>query len=143
MGHTPETRARELEKRRLKRQEWLEAHGPCVICGSRDRLEIDHKDPATKDPRLKSGTGMWSWTQERRDAELQKCQVLCHRHHVQKHTGTYPHGHRQTYRNGCRCDACRSANAARMRAQRMRRWGTTSSKPPSPQSYGPRTKSPD
>ena len=41
-----------------RRTEWL-ADKSCAVCGSDDRLEIDHIDPATKDLKLKgkAGTG--------------------------------------------------------------------------------------
>src|SRR5690348_7168168 len=74
---------REWFKRR--RDEWF-AGKCCVICGSTDRLEADHIDPSTKDPQLKKGTSLWSWSDKRREAELAKCQVLCHEHHLAKTT---------------------------------------------------------
>jgi 5-methylcytosine-specific restriction endonuclease McrA len=61
-----------------RRAAWLKEHGPCR-CGSWEQLEVDHIDPAQKvDHRL------WSWSKERRDAELAKCQVLCHTCHLDK-----------------------------------------------------------
>ncbi len=51
----------------------------CVQCGSSERLELDHVDPATKVTSV-----IWSWSQQRRDVELAKCQVLCHACHVSK-----------------------------------------------------------
>jgi hypothetical protein len=42
-------------------------------------LELDHVDPA-----LKVSHRVWSWARERREAELAKCQVLCHDCHVAK-----------------------------------------------------------
>lgn len=51
----------------------------CAKCGSIDRLEIDHIDPATK-----VANSIWSWTETRRTAELTKCQVLCHDCHKKK-----------------------------------------------------------
>lgn len=62
-----------------RRQAWFRAHGPCVRCGSWDDLEIDHIDPKTKITSV-----VWSWAEKRRDRELLKCQVLCHRCHVMK-----------------------------------------------------------
>ena len=56
----------------------------CVKCGSKAHLELDHIDPSTKDPKLTVGTGLWGWTQARRDIEIAKCQVLCHRCHAAK-----------------------------------------------------------
>jgi hypothetical protein len=49
------------------------------VCGSRDHLEIDHRDPGEK-----LSHRIWSWSPARRDAELAKCQVLCRKHHHAK-----------------------------------------------------------
>jgi len=51
----------------------------CVHCGSVERLELDHIDP-----KQKISHSIWSWTQEKRDADTAKCQVLCHDCHVKK-----------------------------------------------------------
>lgn len=64
-----------------RRAEWLEQHGPCVVCGSWDNLEVDHIDPATK-----LTHNVWSLGKAKREAELAKCQVLCREHHVEKST---------------------------------------------------------
>ena len=61
-----------------RRREWIETHGPCALCGSDERLEVDHIDPSTK-----ITNSVWSWSSERRAAELAKCRVLyyeCHKH---------------------------------------------------------------
>lgn len=64
---------------RQRRTEWLEANGPCVQCGSWDRLEVDHKDRSQKITHA-----VWSWSKVRREAELVKCQVLCYKCHKAK-----------------------------------------------------------
>ncbi|MEM1416560.1 MAG: HNH endonuclease [Myxococcota bacterium] len=51
----------------------------CVKCGSVERLELDHIDPAQKVTH-----SIWSWSQARREAEIAKCQVLCRRCHKRK-----------------------------------------------------------
>lgn len=68
-----------------RRAEWF-AGKRCVHCGSDTHLEIDHIDPATKDPYLRRvhTNSFWSWSKERRDVELAKCQVLCHPCHIAK-----------------------------------------------------------
>jgi hypothetical protein len=75
-------------------------------------MEIDHIDPATKDPLLKRGTSLFSWSQERRDVELAKCQVLCGKCHMQKTLNMRrktDHGRGQMYHKyGCRCDRCKA-----------------------------------
>jgi 5-methylcytosine-specific restriction endonuclease McrA len=44
----------------------------CVKCGTANKLEIDHIDPLKK-----TSHKIWTWAVGRRNAELQKCQVLC------------------------------------------------------------------
>lgn len=65
-----------LKKRRAS---WLRDNGPCRRCGSTANLEVDHIDPA-----MKVHHRVWSWARDRREAELRKCQVLCHRCHKAK-----------------------------------------------------------
>ncbi len=55
-----------------RRADWLAIHGPCVDCESWEELEIDHIDRFTK-----VSHRVWSWSEERRDAELDKCAVRC------------------------------------------------------------------
>lgn len=51
----------------------------CVQCGSTENLELDHIDRTTKiDHKI------WSWTRVKREAEIAKCQVLCHDCHKEK-----------------------------------------------------------
>jgi hypothetical protein len=99
-------------------REWLKrrrlaylAGKKCASCGSEEDLEIDHIDPATKDPELRRGTGLWGWRLDRREAELAKCQVLCHACHVVKTLAQRrkaQHGGPQMYQaHKCRCDLCR------------------------------------
>jgi hypothetical protein len=44
----------------------------CVRCGTANELTIDHIDPITK-----ISHNVWSWSETRRNAELEKCQILC------------------------------------------------------------------
>lgn len=92
-----------------RRRAWLDIHGPCVICGSVEDLQIDHIDP-----KLKISHNVWSWTEERRDQELAKCQVLCKACHLKKTIEQRPktdHGKLWMYIKGCRCDLCRATKA--------------------------------
>lgn len=57
-----------------RRQEWLDAFGPCAWCGGDEELQIDHVDRATK---TYNPTDVWSRKLEVRHRELLKCQVLC------------------------------------------------------------------
>lgn len=97
-----------------RRQAWLSVHGPCTQCRSRRRLEVHHRDPTQKVDHK-----VWSWTRERREAELAKCEVLCHRCHVKLTEA--PHGAKSRYNAGCRCTECRKANATHSRERRRRR----------------------
>lgn len=91
----------------------------CVKCGSVVKLELDHIDPT-----LKVHDAIWSWSRERREAELAKCQVLCHDCHLNKtamdREWQQGHGTRDNYRDGCRCGPCREAHSAYMKAWRRR-----------------------
>lgn len=55
--------------------------GKCKRCGSRSRLEFDHKNPANKTTTIAK---MWNYSIERFNAELRKCQLLCHDCHLAK-----------------------------------------------------------
>jgi 5-methylcytosine-specific restriction endonuclease McrA len=74
------------ERMRAYKRQWVSARRAeyfagkaCAKCESTERLELDHIDPATKEHHA-----VWSWTKARRDAELQKCQALCHACHKAK-----------------------------------------------------------
>lgn len=72
-------RAYQREWMRRRRRLWFAANGPCRECGSWDRLELDHIDPEKK-----VHHAIWSWSLQKRSAELAKCQVLCHGCHRAK-----------------------------------------------------------
>lgn len=101
---------------RQRRAEWF-ADKCCVRCGSRDRMELDHKDPTTK-----VSHNIWSWAPERFAEEVAKCQALCYYCHKNKtrleQRSTAKHGTLAKYkgnwrsRDGCRCTPCRAANTA-------------------------------
>ena len=102
------------QNQRLKRRriQWLVDNGPCVECGSWEELEVDHKDRSTKVDHK-----VWSWSQQRRDEELAKCQVLCKTCHRNKTNNELrrpiTHGASNGYKkHGCRCELCRAWNMA-------------------------------
>jgi 5-methylcytosine-specific restriction endonuclease McrA len=64
-----------------RRDQWISEHGPCAQCGSTDRLEVDHVDPGAKSM---EPAAIWSLSAAKREAELAKCQVLCHDCHARK-----------------------------------------------------------
>jgi hypothetical protein len=107
---------------RRKREAIETLGGRCVRCGSKDNLEVDHIDRSKKEFPF---SRMYALSQERFDAELAKCQLLCNSCHVQKtieergHNKRTEHGTYVCYRYaGCRCDLCRQA--CRDQARRYR-----------------------
>lgn len=110
MGYADPNEQREYQREwnANRRATWF-AGQTCVQCGSIDRLELDHVDPSTKITH-----NIWSWSLERRLAEIAKCQVLCHDCHLAKTAvDRMPaHGKCSRYdRYKCRCDPCRAAKA--------------------------------
>lgn len=92
----------------------------CTACGATKELELDHIDPATK-----AHHGIWSWSADRRAAEILKCQVLCRECHILKtlnDNGLAPvdHGSQKMYARGCRCTPCKAAHAKHARDYRAR-----------------------
>ena len=68
---------------RNRRKAWIDANGPCKVCGSDENLEVDHINPSEKsmDP-----APLWSMSDNNpvKLAELSKCQVLCKSCHMKK-----------------------------------------------------------
>ena len=112
--HTEETRARAYEKVRARRLKWFAENGPCALCLSAIDLQMHHVDPSNKE-----GHSIWSWSDQRRTSELEKCVVLCQSCHSSLH---WPkkmiHGAISTYENGCRCEPCVATNRARQKLAR-------------------------
>lgn len=103
---------------RRNRAEYFDGKS-CVKCGSTRNLELDHIDPSQK-----TSHRIWTWSPERRAAELAKCQVLCHDCHLEKtsaeRAARVKCGTEWAYRKGCRCDLCRS-EVSKIRKARDRR----------------------
>ena len=77
-------RKREYQRtwKRERRLAWIaEQGGKCMKCGNVNmiELEVDHVDPCEKVEHR-----IWSWSRERREEELKKCQVLCKKCHDAK-----------------------------------------------------------
>lgn len=105
---------KEIERRKVAALAKL--GGVCVRCGTTERLEFDHVDPATK---IAAISTMWTLSRERFWAELEKCQILCHEHHIEKTQENKEFGGGQNrindhateamYLKGCRCKSCKLA----------------------------------
>lgn len=89
----------------------------CVECGSTTLLELDHIDPAQK-----TSHRIWTWSKERRAAEIAKCQVLCSECHLSKtraeRRAKVKCGTESMYKLGCRCSECREAKRVARARQR-------------------------
>lgn len=107
--------AKGMAAARKRRADWMAANGPCRHCGSWEELELDHIDPSTKNPVLRSpSNAIWRWGDEKRNEELAKCQPLCASCHLKKTVdergGPAKHGTCARYvRQKCRCAECRQA----------------------------------
>lgn len=79
--------------------------GKCIQCGVTEELEIDHIDPKTKT--FETGK-VWSFSKERWLKELEKCQLLCKKHHKEKTIlqTSVPHGGGLTGKKSCYCPLC-------------------------------------
>ena len=97
--------------------------GECARCGETQDLEFDHIEPATK---VKAIASMLTSSWKSFVAELEKCQLLCRTHHLEKSKAAYAgrrkwtHGKETMYRNGCRCDPCVVSQQERRRRYRKR-----------------------
>jgi hypothetical protein len=93
-----------------RRAAWF-ADKKCVECGTTQELELHHIDPSTKISHC-----VWSWAQERREAELAKCEVRCVDHHMDRTRRQLSiplvHGTASGYSKWCRCKPCTDAHAA-------------------------------
>ena len=124
MPYKDQAKSREYKRLWMNRRRdfWVDYMGSkCVSCGSVERLEFDHIDRTTKkyEPRM-----LWSRSIETIIEELMKCQLLCHDCHNLKtrmeNTKVHSHGSYTLYKKfKCRCQLCKDANAARVKAQRL------------------------
>lgn len=80
--------------------------GCCVKCGSSENLEIDHVDRNKKKFDIGKAIAGWSWV--KLNAELEKCQLLCKKHHQDKtiEENSVEHGQGATGKRGCHCELC-------------------------------------
>ena len=117
------------QQRRAQR-EWVArrraeffADKECEVCGSASELRLHHRDPNAK-----ASHRIWSWSPDRRDAEIAKCRIVCEPCHRRMHAEArlveaqlrHPCGTYAAYKRGCKCDACRAANCDYQRALKER-----------------------
>jgi 5-methylcytosine-specific restriction endonuclease McrA len=85
--------------------------GACVICGTTEHLQVDHINPADKSFEIKSRLSV-----KNNKAELDKCQLLCRRHHLEKtarENSGFQHGTIYAWmKKKCKCEVCESAKRA-------------------------------
>lgn len=102
--------------------------GECVRCGSKKKLEFDHRDPKSK------SFSIWSRgvSESRLVLEIAKCQLLCAKCHLLKtlsdlgrrlHKGTHGTLSAYPYCGPKKCKRCRAAKAEWNRGYRRRRKG--------------------
>lgn len=111
-----------LEKYHIQRNKIIDKlGGKCQICGSKERLELDH---VNKDSKLFDVAKHWS--EKRWKKEIKKCQLLCRKCHTLKSIkerghkvakGT--HGTISSFRY-CKCKLCREASNKYSRARKLR-----------------------
>lgn len=111
---TEAKRAYQRQWMRDKREAWF-AGKTCFVCDGTESLELHHVDPAQK-----INHKIWSWADGKRNAELAKCVPVCHTCHSAHHQALRkqlaelrnPCGTAAAYKRGCKCPACKAANAA-------------------------------
>lgn len=79
----------------------------CVDCGAVNGLKLDHADASTK-----VSHRIWSWSKERREAELAKCVARCGDCHERKSTIERDRGFKPTKLTSEQVDEIRRRYAA-------------------------------
>jgi len=111
------TKRKEIIRARRRKILIAALDGKCVVCGGVEDLEFDHVDPITKQFAISEGLD-YPWP--RLIAELLKCQLLCHEHHLEKSKqegslGAVGHGEGLTGKKSCRCALCNPLKREYMR----------------------------
>ena len=109
------------DKRRAEALVYLGSQ--CAWCGVTEKLEFDHKDPATMSFRIANGLinkAEVFW------AEVDKCQLLCRTCHDRKTEAdgsyrTVGHGEGLTGKKNCRCELCGPLKNKYMREYKARK----------------------
>lgn len=105
-SYTKEYHREYWKKRRQKIIDYL--GGMCVKCGTIKDLQFDHIKPSDKAIEIASNV-----TLESIKTEVDKCQLLCKTHHLEKTVGEkkpYTHGTIYAWMKvKCECDMCNKA----------------------------------
>lgn len=98
--------------------------GCCKLCGSVEKLEVDHLTWADKHPDIVGKGFPYTWAWFRIEEELKKCQLLCkicHEEKTFKEKNAFTHGTRSMYAvHKCRCPSCKEWNTLNMQKKRHR-----------------------
>lgn len=117
--------ARDYQKARYYRRRSeaiLSLGGKCVTCGQTEDLEFDHINPLDKTynvARILTGG-----SEQKVQAELQKCQLLCKKCHDEKTYAvggdhkTVGHGQGVSGKRNCTCTPCKNKKAEYMATKR-------------------------
>ena len=91
MGYTGKQKREYQREWMRKRRESYFAGKTCMLCGSQDRLELDHVDPSTKEL---APAALWSMSDQnpKKITELAKCRILCYDCHLVKSKTESPKG---------------------------------------------------
>ncbi len=114
--HKEYQRTYQLEKYRNWKKDTLKRFdNQCAVCMNTENLQLDHIDASKK---TISFSSLFSYSEERREKELENCQALCKSCHKQKtkrnkeapqtiSLNQYIHGTGYMYtQQKCRCDNC-------------------------------------
>jgi len=123
MPYADKEKQREFQRLWLKqrRSEFL-SDKRCAVCGSKEKLQVDHIDRTKK-----TSHRIWSWTKEKKEAELAKCQILCFECHIsktRKDMGHAEHNAKRYREKKCLCEQCELA----YRAYNKKRYQTRKAK---------------
>lgn len=108
-----------LQRYHARRQQGIEQlGGKCLKCAATENLHFHHRNPKEKSFTVGSGG---SFSEERWQQELAKCDLLCRDCHIVEHKPAHVHGDVRRYWQGCKCAECRAANTAHSRRYKRSR----------------------
>lgn len=89
----------------------------CVDCGTSQDLEFDHIDRSQKTGDIGD---LWSYSNARFWAEVDKCTLRCKEHHTKRTSEQLgvEHGGGLTGKDRCKCDPCKARKREYMRERK-------------------------